>query len=142
MGCLFQAVLAAVLMMVAGAAVAAPSHAPDALRMRNGRGLFNDNCAACHQRGGEGIPGSFPNLAKSDFLLACPACAIDFVVKGHTGRVIVNGVGYDGSMPPIGTGLTDQDIADIVTYVLNSWSNHGPVVTGAEVAGVRDTGSR
>ena len=140
MGRGLQTVLAAVLMASAATSDAAPLRAPDALRMRNGHGLFDDNCAACHQANGEGIPGAFPNLAKSDFLQACPACAIDFVVNGHTGRVIVNGKPYDGSMPPIGTGLTDQDIADIVTYVLNSWGNHGPTVTGAEVAGVRRSG--
>ena len=142
MGRGLQTVLAAVLMAFAATSDAAPLRAPDALRMRNGHGLFDDNCAACHQARGEGIPGAFPNLAKSDFLQACPACAIDFVVNGHTGRVIVNGKPYDGSMPPIGTGLTDQDIADIVTYVLNSWGNHGPTVTGAEVAGVRRSGGR
>ena len=140
MGRGLQTVLAAVLMASAAASAAASLRAPDALRMRNGRGLFDDNCAACHQANGEGIPGAFPNLAKSDFLQACPTCAIDFVVNGHTGRVIVNGKPYDGSMPPIGTGLTDQDIADIVTYALNSWGNHGPVVTGAEVAGMRRSG--
>jgi mono/diheme cytochrome c family protein len=132
-----QVILAAMLMAVAAASIAAPLRAPDALRMRNGQGLFNDNCSACHQRDGAGLPGAFPNLAGSDFLQACPTCAIDFVVNGHTGRVIVNGRSYDGSMPPIGTGLTDRDIADILTYVLNSWGNHGPVVTGGEVAGVR-----
>ena len=145
MGRGLQVVLAGVLMTVAAAAAAttaAPLRAPDALRMRNGHGLFDDNCSACHQRDGAGLPGAFPNLAKSDFLQACPTCAIDFVVNGHTGRVIVNGKPYDGSMPPIGTGLTDQDIADIVTYVLNSWGNHGPTVTGAEVAGVRRSGGR
>ncbi len=142
MGRGLQVVLVAMLMAVAAASIASPLHAADALRMRNGHGLFNDNCSACHQRDGAGLPGAFPNLAKSDFLQACPACAIDFVVNGHTGRVIVNGKPYDGSMPPIGTGLTDQDIADILTYVLNSWGNHGAVVTGAEVAGVRRSGGR
>ena len=87
-----------------------------------------------------GLRRASPPLASSGFQRVCPSCAIDFVVNGHTGRVIVNGKPYDGSMPPIGTGLTDQDIADIVTYVLNSWGNHGPTVTGAEVAGVRRSG--
>ena len=138
--CLQVALISALSSIVLVSAAAELHGSSDPLRMRNGKGLFDDNCAACHQKDGMGLRGAFPPLASSDFLRVRPSCAIDFVVNGHTGRVIVNGKPYDGSMPPIGTGLTDQDIADIVTYALNSWGNHGPMVSGAEVAGMRRSG--
>ncbi len=131
---------AAMLSLAATAAMAAA--APDAATLAKGHSLFENNCSACHQAHGEGMPGVFPNLAKSDFLAADPQRAVHFVLHGHTGQITVNGVSYDGSMPDVGASLSNQDVADILTYVLNSWGNPGGQIQPDAVAQVRSGGSQ
>ncbi|MCL2776777.1 MAG: copper-containing nitrite reductase [Polyangiaceae bacterium] len=108
------------------------------LQIAAGKQLFAGTCSACHQNEGQGIPTVFPPLAKSDFLSAPDGKtkAIHNVVSGLSGKLTVNGAPYDSSMPPL-SNLPDDDIANILTYVLNSWGNPGGVVTKAEVAAVR-----
>jgi nitrite reductase (NO-forming) len=101
-----------------------------------GRALFNGTCSVCHQDNGEGLPNVFPPLAKSDFLLADRARAIATVLNGRSGPVTVNGNTFNSVMPPM-SQLNDDEIANILTYVLNSWGNNGGHVTAAEVAQVR-----
>jgi nitrite reductase (NO-forming) len=98
--------------------------------------LFKGTCSTCHQESGEGLPGVFPPLAKSDLLAAAPARAIEIVVNGLTGPLTVNGKQYDSVMPPM-SQLNDDEVANILTYVLNSWGNKGPAITAAQVAQVR-----
>ena len=66
----------------------------------------------------------FPPLAKSDYLAADPKRAIDVVLHGLTGKVTVNGKEYNSVMPPM-SQLNDDEVANILTYVLNSWGNPG-----------------
>jgi len=101
-----------------------------------GRTLFNGTCSVCHQDNGEGLPNVFPPLAKSDFLLADRARAIATVLNGRSGPITVNGNTFNSVMPPM-SQLNDDEIANILTYVLNSWGNNGGQVTAAEVAQVR-----
>jgi len=101
-----------------------------------GRTLFNGTCSVCHQDNGEGLPNVFPPLAKSDFLLADRARAIATVLNGRSGPITVNGNTFNSVMPPM-SQLNDDEIANILTYVLNSWGNKGGQVTAAEVAQVR-----
>ena len=109
--------------------------AADAARVARGQELYVRNCFACHQLDGAGVPGTFPPLAKSDYLLADVERAIRVVCEGLTGDVVVNGQKYSGVMPPI--VLDDADVADIFTYVLNSWGNPGGDVSADTVARVR-----
>jgi nitrite reductase (NO-forming) len=90
----------------------------------------------CHQAEGQGIPGTFPPLAKSDFLMADTGRVIETVLHGLSGPLEVNGQRYNGTMPPM-SHLMDQDIAEVLTYVRNSWGNTGAPVTTADVATVR-----
>ncbi len=101
-----------------------------------GRALFNGTCSVCHQDNGAGLPDVFPPLAKSDYLQADRARAIAGVLNGRTGPITVNGKTYNSVMPPM-SQLNDDEIANILTYVLNSWGNAGGHVTAAEVAQVR-----
>jgi len=98
-----------------------------------GRVLFAGTCSTCHQPTGQGIPNVFPPLAGSDLLKADPKRAVDVVLGGLTGPVKVNGQDYNSVMPPM-TQLNDDEIANILTYVLGSWGNSGGKVTTAEVA--------
>ena len=109
--------------------------AADSPRLQRGQELYVRNCFACHQLDGSGVPGTFPPLAKSDYLLADIERSIRAVCEGLTGNIVVNGEKYSGVMPPI--VLDDRDVADIFTYVLNSWGNPGGDISAETVAEVR-----
>ena len=101
-----------------------------------GRQLFTGTCSVCHQANGEGLAGVFPPLAKSDLIAADPKRAIQILLHGLSGKVTVNGKDYNSVMPPM-SQLNDDEVANIVTYVLNSWGNPGGRVAADEVAKVR-----
>jgi nitrite reductase (NO-forming) len=101
-------------------------------QVQAGQALFAGTCSVCHQANGAGLPGVFPPLAKSDFLAADIARATRVVLHGLTGKVSVNGREYDSVMPPM-PQLNDDEVANIMTYVLNSWGNPGGRVSKEEV---------
>ena len=104
-------------------------------RIQLGRKLFTSICAACHQPTGLGRANLFPPLAGSDYLNADKNRAINIVVFGRQGEVVVNGVKYNNNMPSF--PLNDQDVANVLTYVYNSFGNSGLEVTPDEVKNQR-----
>lgn len=107
-------------------------------QIQAGGALFKGTCSVCHQENGAGLANTFPPLAKSDYLAADPKRAIQITLNGLTGKVTVNGVTYDSTMPPM-TQLNDDEVANILTYVNNSWGNTGATITAKQVAEVRAT---
>jgi len=105
-------------------------------RMAAGAEVYNAICIACHQSNGMGVDGAFPPLAGSDYLMSDPTRAIGTIINGLQGPVTVNGVEFNGVMPPQ-PSLSDDDIANVLTYALNSWGNASKAVEPAEVAAVR-----
>jgi nitrite reductase (NO-forming) len=101
-----------------------------------GESLFAGTCSVCHQASGQGLEGVFPPLARSDFLMTDVKRAMTIALNGLTGPVTVNGKTYNSVMPPM-SQLNDDEIANILTYVRNSWGNTGDVVTAAQVAQIR-----
>jgi nitrite reductase (NO-forming) len=101
-----------------------------------GQSIYQKNCVACHQSSGAGLPQMFPPLAKSDFLKRSRAEVIDVVAHGLTGEVVVNGNKYNSVMPSW-ESLTDEEVANVLTYVFNSWENLGGNVKTDEVQKVR-----
>ena len=106
-----------------------------AQRIERGRAFFAQNCAACHQANGQGLPGAFPPLARSDFLNADTRRAIGVVLNGLSGPVTVNGTAYNGVMPAL--SVSDEDAANVLTYVYSQWGNNGTVVTTEQVRAAR-----
>jgi nitrite reductase (NO-forming) len=104
-------------------------------RVAFGERVFKANCLPCHQSEGQGIPGAFPNLAGSDFLNADKARAIGIVLNGLQGKVTVNSKEFNGVMPA--QQLSDEDVANVLTFVYNSWENSKKVVTPEEVRAAR-----
>ena len=104
-------------------------------RIDAGKRLFTSICAACHQPSGQGLPNVFPPLAGSDFLNADKSRAIKLVIAGRQGEVIVNGLKFNNNMPAFPLG--DEDVANVLTYVYNSFGNAGLEVTPGEVKTVR-----
>ena len=101
-------------------------------RISFGKSIYSRTCFACHQPNGEGLVNAFPPLAKSDFLLGDVNNAIDNIIHGKTGELTVNGVKYNGVMPA--QTLTDEEVANVLSYVYNSWGNNKKEVTPAMVA--------
>lgn len=104
-------------------------------RIRLGKNIYTNACLACHQADGGGIKGAFPPLAKSDYLNADKTRAIETVVYGREGEITVNGDKFNAVMPA--QMLSDDEIANVLTYVYSAWNNSKKVVTPEEVAKVR-----
>jgi nitrite reductase (NO-forming) len=107
-------------------------------QIERGQRVFMQTCFACHQPDGKGLPAIFPPLAGSDFLKADRERPIRVVTKGLTGPVTVNGQAFNNIMPP--QVLTDQQIADVLTYVTNSWGNSGTPYSVDDVRRVKASG--
>jgi nitrite reductase (NO-forming) len=105
-------------------------------RMEFGKQTYMQTCFACHQAEGQGIPNAFPPLAKSDYLNADVNRAIDIVLHGKTGEITVNGEKYNSVMTA--QTLSDDEVANVLTYVYNSWGNKKTEVTPAMVKKVRN----
>ncbi len=116
---------------IEGSGTSAPAAETIEERIAAGSRTFTANCAACHQPEGQGISGAFPPLAGSDYLLDDPNRAIGVVLNGLAGEISVNGVAYNGVMP--GVRLSDEDVANVLTFILNSWGNDGGEVTPSQV---------
>lgn len=108
------------------------------VQIEKGKQVYMGLCFACHQPDGKGLPGIFPPLAGSDFLLADRDRAVRVVLKGLSGPITVSGKTYNSSMPPQEAVLTDAQIADVVTYVLNSWGNKADAITTDHVKSIRN----
>ena len=101
-----------------------------------GKVLFTGTCSVCHQANGEGLAGVFPPLAKSDYIAKDVKRLVSTVLHGLTGKINVNGKEYNSVMPPMNQ-LNDDEVANILSYVLNSWGNPGGRITADEVKKVR-----
>jgi nitrite reductase (NO-forming) len=101
-------------------------------RILFGQRIYEQNCMACHQSEGQGIPGAFSPLAGSDYLLSDPKGAINVLLKGLSGPVTVNGITYNGVMPAV--QLSDEKVANVLTYIPNSWNNNGGEIIPVHVA--------
>ncbi|MFN7120037.1 MAG: efflux RND transporter permease subunit, partial [Saprospiraceae bacterium] len=97
---------------------------PLADSIKRGKEVYTTYCVACHQADGKGLDKVFPPLAKSDYLMADKKRSIKQVIHGATEPITVNGVKY--TTPMMGfPSLTDQEVADVLNYVRNSWGNKG-----------------
>ncbi|MAS29674.1 MAG: cytochrome C [Flavobacteriaceae bacterium] len=86
-----------------------------------GNEIYNDFCVQCHLDNGEGVAGIFPPLSNSDYLLNNIRESIYGIKYGMEGPITVNGELYDGIM--VSQGLDNEEIADVMNYILNSWEN-------------------
>jgi nitrite reductase (NO-forming) len=105
----------------------APAAAP-------GEAVYKKTCVTCHQANGEGLPNTFPPLAKSDYLSDKEKTILQ-VLKGSAGEIVVNGKTFNSTMPP--QQLSDEEIASVLTYVYGNFGNSGVTISPAEVKGLR-----
>lgn len=104
-------------------------------KIKIGKEIFGTTCFACHQSEGQGIASAFPPLAKSDYLNADPKRAIKTILHGLSGEVTVNGKKYNNIMPS--QNLSDDEIANVMTYIYNSWGNNKTDITPEMVKTLR-----
>lgn len=125
-----------------GTSPAAVDMAADGAMHARGKALFLADCAACHQAGGQGIPGAFPALKGNRAVnKPDPTHHIRAVLFGEQG-IRVGGVRYSTAMPPFGAWLSDRDVATIVNFERGAWGNHGRPVSVSRVAAVRAAESK
>lgn len=99
--------------------------APRAMAAETGQSLYNDNCAACHQRTGVGIKGAFPALTGGKLVTGPLPVLVATVLNGR------------GGMPAFKSDLTDAQMAMVLTYIRASWGNKASAVTTAQVSQAR-----
>lgn len=105
-------------------------------KMASGKAIYSRTCVACHQANGQGIPNAFPPLAKSDYLNEDVNRSIEIVLKGKTGEITVNGTKYNSVMTK--QDISASEVADVLTYVYNSWGNNKTEVTTAQVNEIKN----
>ncbi|WP_397402483.1 c-type cytochrome [Phenylobacterium sp.] len=99
--------------------------APRAMAAETGQSLYNDNCAACHQRTGVGIKGAFPALTGGKLVTGPLPVLVATVLNGR------------GGMPAFKSDLTDAQMAMVLTYTRASWGNKASAVTTAQASQAR-----
>lgn len=106
--------------------------------MALGKRIYNQNCVACHQSDGNGLPGVYPPLVASDWVQDNPERLIKLTLAGLAGPVVVNGNEYNNAMTPFNR-LSDQQIAAVLTYIRtdDSYQNDSYPVSEDLVAQVR-----
>lgn len=110
--------------------------APDKLAMARGKKLYTTYCLTCHQADGGGVPGLNPPLEKTSYVLGKKTALIQIVLKGMDQKADIDGESYSNTMPPH-KFLTNQQIADVLTFVRNSFNNKAAAITAADVKYVR-----
>lgn len=124
------------------AAPAAPVAQPNAFvkadpeQLKRGAAVYARTCIACHQPTGLGLPPVFPPLANAPIVAGNPELPVKFILHGLMGPITVNGMTYNSMMPPV-AGVSDADIADVLTYVRQSFGNQANAVTADQVKAIR-----
>lgn len=117
--------LVVVLMFLFGSSPPAWSQERSAL-WEQGQGIYQENCAGCHRRNGEGLPGVFPALKGNAFVTGDEIPLIRLLLNGRQGKM--------GRMPAWKDRLTDQQLAAVATFIRNHWGNQAPPVAPEAVA--------
>jgi mono/diheme cytochrome c family protein len=121
-----------------GAAGGGAQQAAELTPAERGAKIYSANCATCHQANGMGVGGQYPPLVGTDIVNGGSRRHVMIVLKGLQGPVTVKGQHYGSAvMQPWEKTLTDQKVADVVTYERSAWGNKGTPVTAEGVAALR-----
>jgi mono/diheme cytochrome c family protein len=103
--------------------------------IKRGKEIYIDMCTSCHMANGEGMPKVYPPLAKSDYLMENREASIRAIKYGLRGKIVVNGITYKNMMSRL--GLLDDEVADVMNYITNSWGNKNQkMITVEEVKSI------
>jgi mono/diheme cytochrome c family protein len=99
---------------------------------QNGKKVYETTCLPCHQADGSGVPGLNPPLKKTKWVLGDKKDLINIVLKGMDTEIEIDGEYFDNPMPSQ-AHLSDQEIADVLTFIRSNFDNKASAVTPAEV---------
>jgi mono/diheme cytochrome c family protein len=107
-------------------------------QFNKGLAIYGRTCAPCHQAGGQGTPGAFPPLADSEWVLEKdPVRLIHLVLDGVHGPIQVKGLPFNSVMPPWRLTFSDEEVAQVLTYVRQAWGNDADAVNPESVTRIR-----
>ena len=113
-----------------------PTLPPDVKWLKDGEAVFSNNCASCHQLTGLGNTASgFPPLAGSEWVQGCETRLATIVLKGLHGPITVKGTTFGTAVmnPKGGNPLTDKQVAQVLSYIRNSWGNKGTFIMDDQI---------
>ena len=110
---------------------------PPPAQMADGEKLYRGACIACHEVDGSGSPRIYPPLPGNANLQSADASSTLRIILDGAETVTTPRAPNSGSMPAYDAKLSDQQIADVATYIRNSWGNAASAVTPAQVAAAR-----
>jgi mono/diheme cytochrome c family protein len=99
----------------------------------DGKTIFSANCMACHQATGTGVPGVFPPLDGSEWVMADGRIVINILLHGIEGEIKVKDTIYKGAMPSFDK-FSDAEVAAVASYVRSQWSNNAAAISAEQVA--------
>lgn len=97
----------------------------------DGAQLYTAHCVACHQATGTGVPGVFPPIAESEWVVGKPEVLAQILLHGITGELTVKGNSYNGAMPDFGSKLNDAELAGLMNHLRSNFGNDAPAVDAA-----------
>jgi mono/diheme cytochrome c family protein len=106
-------------------------------QIKRGKLVYDQLCLACHQADATGVPNLNPPLIKTSQVLGDKKALIRIVLMGLDKEIEVNGDYYENVMPPLAY-LSDEEIADVLTYVRNSFGNRADAVSATTVKAIRE----
>ncbi len=112
------------------------THTPDPVVHARGVEIYNRTCISCHGPEGKGVPGAFPPLDGASWVTDDPSVPIRVILHGLQGPIEVSGQKFESIMPAH-VDLDDSEIADVLTYVRQTWSNDAPAVSAGSVGQLR-----
>ncbi|MFZ1018198.1 MAG: cytochrome c [Candidatus Cybelea sp.] len=120
----------------AAASASAAAEAENPASASDGATVYLENCSSCHQTNGEGVSGAFPPLAGNPVVTGSPVTVIAIVKNGLEGKIVVHGNAYSGIMPAWKKQISDQQIAEVISYIRSAWNNNSGGVSLSQVQGV------
>jgi len=107
-------------------------------KVLTGKEIYALRCVMCHQANGNGLPGTFPALAGSKWVIGSKERTINVVLSGIGGPITVKGEAFNSAMPAWGPTMSNKEIADVLTHIRSEWGNEADAVTEEDVAKERD----
>ena len=104
--------------------------------IKKGQAVYEIYCISCHMEDGNGVPSAFPSLVKTGNLTDKNRL-VKIVLQGMRGPIMVKGEKYDAEMASI--AISDQEVADVINYIRNTWGNKAPLMNVTEVALAKKT---
>lgn len=110
-------------------------------QLSDGKQVYSANCVACHQATGLGLPGVFPPLDGSEWVMGDERIVANILLHGVTGQITVKGTPFTGAMPAF-AHLSDEDLAAVASHVRSTWSNKAAPITAELFGKERKAGTR